>query len=263
MDATHRPQDAACGARRIALLFSGGLDTTLEVVDRLQTYDEAHLLTFDNGCCINLRAAERRARELDVHVGHGRIRHSCVNTRDLLRRLLAESKRQDDARPASPLLFDLACKMAGFVELIRYARDHGVRDVSDGAAVEQTQVFLQHPVFAERLAAFAAEYGLRFLHPVRFAESRAAKMEALRQLGLRSGPAWLESLHITSQLRHQPFCLRGCITFFFTSPLNRLGAVRRRALSLDRAGSVWEKLTAMARASLAAAERGGLHGRNG
>jgi len=49
--------------RRMALLFSGGLDTTLEVVERLKEYDAVDLLTFDNGYCINMRGARRRVRE--------------------------------------------------------------------------------------------------------------------------------------------------------------------------------------------------------
>jgi hypothetical protein len=127
-----------------ALLFSGGLDTTLEVVERLREFDQAHLLTFNNGYCVNTGGAARRAAELEGRFGPERIRFELVNTKPLIQHLL-EGSRVLWKEYRSPLILDLACKMAAVTELIRYARGNGLTDVSDGAAVDQTQIFIQHP----------------------------------------------------------------------------------------------------------------------
>lgn len=231
----------------IALLFSGGLDTTLEAVERLKQYQAAHLVTFDNGCCINLSGAARRAGELAARFGAGRVPHSIVNTAPLLRRLLAEHATLP-AKSGSPLVFDLACKMAGIAALVSYAERRGVKAVSDGAAREQTQIFVQHPEFSAHIAPFMTRHGLRLVPPVHFDMGRDEKMRMLKQQGFRSGPAMLEKLHVTSQILHQPFCMRGILTYFFTSPLRNLAPVRRHALPMAEAKALWDAMLPCAEA---------------
>jgi len=237
------------GNGRFALLFSGGLDTTLEVVERLKEYREAHLITFNNGYCINTRGASRRVDELRARYPGERVHHSLVNTHRLIK-IILEDFRGLWKEYRSPLLVDMACKMAAVTELVLYARTRGITDLSDGAAVEQTQIFLQHPEFCAHVEPFITSNGLRFLKPLLFDMGREEKIEALEKLGFASGSKILEKLHITSQLAHQPFCMVGFSTFFFTSPLNRLGVVERHSLPIDRAKELWDRLLPRARAHL-------------
>ncbi|MFC1451750.1 hypothetical protein ACFLSJ_00210 [Verrucomicrobiota bacterium] len=225
----------------IALLFSGGLDTTIEAVERLEAYRAVHLVTFDNGCCINLNAGRRRAMELVARFGEDRIHHTLVRTAPLIKALMTRYRRSAE-KARSPLVFDLACKMAGLAELICYARSRGIGDVSDGSAMEQTQIFLQHPEFSAHVEPFVRSCGLRLLRPLRFDMSRPSKIRLLEELGFESGPSVFEKLHVTSQLFHQPFCLRGIVTFFFTSPLRHIRFIRSRSLPMEQAKALWDSL---------------------
>ena len=215
----------------------------------MNEYPVAYLLTFNNGYCLNMQGAVGRVAELRQRFGPERIRHEIVNTAPLIKWLLRDGQglwREFH----SPLIFDLACKMSGLTELIYLAKVNGLTDISDGAAIEQTHIFLQHPEFSAFLEPFIAEYQLRFLKPVLFDKNRAEKLERLRDEGLRAGTRSLEKVFITSQLRYQPFCLRGFITFFFTSPLRRLNMVQSYGLSLDRAEELWRRLWPTAKTHL-------------
>ena len=226
---------------RFALLFSGGLDTTLEVVERMQTHREAHLLTFNNGYCINTQGGVRRASEMKDRFGADRIIDSLVNTKPLMQTILKDFKALwHEYR--SPLIIDMGCKMAAVTELILYAKRHGIEEISDGAAVEQTQIFIQHPEFSAHVKPLITSYGLRFLQPLLFDMGRSEKIAMLEELGFDRGSKVLEKLHITSQLKHQPFCLIGFSTFFFTSPLRKISLVQHYDLPMDRAKMLWDEL---------------------
>ncbi len=242
--------------QRMALLFSGGLDTTLEVVERLKEYDAVDLLTFDNGYCINMRGARRRVRELRDLLGPHRILHVEISTVELIQILLMDAD-QLWREYRSPLIFDMACKMSSVTELILYARTHGITDLSDGAALEQTEIFLQHRDFSEHVKPYVEDYGLVFREAIQYEWSREKKQRLVEQYGLSAGLPMLEKVSIGSHLAHQPFCLRGIMTFFFTSPVRKFRPIQRFALPMDRAIALWTRLLPQAReyldAKLAAA----------
>lgn len=230
----------------VALLFSGGLDTTLEVVELLRTYREVHLLTFNNGFCINMQGAVRRARELIERYGSARIFHTVVDTHPLIRQILQDF-RGLWKEYKSPLIFDMGCKLSSATELIYYAVTHEIEDICDGSAIDQTHIFIQHPEFGAHIKPYFNRYNLRFLKPVFFDMGRPEKIRKLEELDFRSGSETLEKIHITSQIAHQPFCMVGFLTFFFTSPLNRLKLVQHFALPMEQAKELWDRLLPRAR----------------
>jgi hypothetical protein len=240
---TAAPRDA------MGLLFSGGLDSTLEAVERLEVLPEIHLLTFNNGCCVNMDGARRRAQELRDRYGAARIHFAEVDTGPLRRKLLYETEGRL-WKYKSPLVFDLACKMAAVVELIHHARIHGLSRIADGAAIEQTQVFIQHPEMSAHIRPLFERYGVEMVRPVLFDRTRAEKIQRLKALGLASGSPLLETIHITSQLRNQPFCVYGFVTFFFTSPLRHVPLVKKFALPMDQAKQAWDDVLPFAQREL-------------
>ena len=199
-DTTH-PSPESEG--RFALLFSGGLDTTLEVVERMKTHREAHLLTFNNGYCINTKGGVRRAGEMKDRFGDDRIFDLLINTKPLMQTILHDFKALwKEYR--SPLIIDMGCKMAAVTELILYAKKNNIEEISDGAAVEQTQIFLQHPEFSAHVKPLISAYGLRFLKPLLFDMGREDKIAMLNALDFDGAGAkywpWWE--------RHYPECER-------------------------------------------------------
>lgn len=233
----------------IAMLFSGGLDSTLEAVERLDEYEAVYLLTFNNGCCVNMGGARRRVEELRAAFGNDRIRYVEADTSPLRKRLLYQTGGEL-MRFKSPLVFDLACKMSGLMELIFHAKANGLEDITDGSSEEQTEIFLQDPEFAAHVKPSVSAYGLNFLRPLKFHMSRGEKMEQLAKHGLKKGTKALENIFITSSIIHQPFCLYGCVTFFFTSPLRHLGIIDRFALPMEKAMAAWDTVIPVAREHL-------------
>lgn len=235
--------------KKFVLLFSGGLDSTLEVVERMKTHREAHLLTFNNGYCVNTQGSLRRASEMKDRFGANRIIDSLVNTKPLMQTILEDFKALW-REYRSPLIVDMGCKMASVTELILYAKNNDIEEISDGASVGQTQVFIQHPEFSAHVKPLITSYGLRFLQPLLFDMDRSEKIAMLEELGFDRGSKVLEKLHITSQLKHQPFCLVGFSTFFFTSPLRKIPLVQRYDLPMNQAKELWDALLPRATAYL-------------
>ncbi|MFH1464443.1 MAG: hypothetical protein ABIO70_08650 [Pseudomonadota bacterium] len=233
----------------ITMLFSGGLDTTLEVVELAEAGHRLHLVTFDNGRCVNRGGARRRFLELQGRYGDLLV-HAEIDTSALMDQLVARA-RQAPRRLKSPLAVDMACKMAAVTQTLAYTRRAGVEVFSDGAAIDQTQVFIQHPEFSQHIRPLLERHGVRYRPPVRFDWPRERKIARLEELGLASGPPVLEHLHITSQLAHQPFCMRGFVTFLFTSPTRHLPPFKQLGLPMERAKELWTFLLPDAEAWLA------------
>lgn len=237
------------GKDTIVILFSGGLDTTLEVVERLKNYQNTHLLTFNNGHCINMQGAARRARALQDKFGSNRITHSFANTAPIIKKVL-KNKQALWEKYKSPLIFDLACKMSSLVELVFYAKQNGVTDISDGASKSQQEIFLQRPEFSAHIKPCISVYGLQLLPSAKFAMDRDIKSDRLEAEGFTAGIRSLEKVHISSTLAQQPFCMRGIMTFFFTSPTRHLGIVKNYTLSTERAKEAWDELWPVAKEQL-------------
>ena len=230
--------------RSVGLLFSGGLDTMLEAVEHLDAGSSVHLLTFNNGLCVNMASAADRVEELRRIRPSGDLHHAFVDTSSLRRKLLRESKGVL-WRFKSPLLVDLACKMAAVIELIHYGRTRGLSCVTDGTSKEQDQIFLQQPEMGAHVGPLFDRYGVKHADPILFELTRKEKVERLRSLGLEAGPGFLEVIQ-ASQIMHQPFCLYGLVTFCFTSPLRHLPPVKMISLSLDQAKKAWDILLPIA-----------------
>jgi len=226
---------------KVLLLFSGGLDTTLEAMGLAERYREVHLLTFQNGFCLRIGSASRSANELRKLCGPDKIIHDYLNTYPWIKSLLPRFGRLWK-KYRSPLIIDMFCKAGAIAAMIEYGIRREIFLCSDGSSKDQTQVFIQHPAFREHIKPCVREFGLQFMEPIYGNLGRREKYERLIELGFKGGKKWLEKLYITSQLFHQPFCLIGFSTYFFTSPTRDLPFIRPFGLSLEEAGKLWDEL---------------------
>jgi len=227
-------------SNEIVLLYTGGLDTTLEVVGLSELYARVHLLTFNNGFCLNNGSAARSADILREKLGVNII-HSFVSTQPWIKRLRPEF-RQLWKKYRSPLIIDMFCKAGALAAVIEYALKNDILYYSDGSSTDQTQVFIQHPRFRRHIRPCAEEFGLRYAEPLYSQLSRKQKFERLSKMGFAGEKKWLEKLHITSRLARQPFCLFGFCTYFFTSPLRKLPFIEPFGLPMEEAETLWDEL---------------------
>jgi hypothetical protein len=226
---------------QMAMMFSGGMDTTLAAARILDhgEVERLHLLTFCNGLCVGVERSQVHAQELRAKYGADRVVHEIMYVTELfeairspLPELILEAR--------SSLIFDLCCRLSMETRAIMYALDHGIGAIADGTNIDQGKLFLERPEYLRVAREYFASFGIDYTSPV-YARSggRKGRWEELVQRGFTVGPPQLEWLNINACIMQQPFCLFGIHTFFFTSfvrnapVLRRL--IRRLNLPLDRA----------------------------
>lgn len=183
-------------ASPVAVLFSGGADSTAVAVHYLKAGRAAHLLTFDNGAEKWLELAEYKA-------GFIRKRFPSLCTWELLDstslfRDLAIATMVDDVKRhgAGGNLVCCGCKLAMLCEAVVYCRRNGIRVIADGFQKGQDYYPEQTDDYIAPADRFALSYGIRYAHP--FWDDPSLKQEAIT-LGGAVPPAPI-----------QPWCIFGC-----------------------------------------------------
>lgn len=232
--------------RGIALMFSGGLDSSYETVRCLEEYREVYLLSFDNGCSFNMRGPQGRADELRSLFGHERVHYLAVNTGPLIKRLGGDF-RDLRRRYQTHLVFDLVCQLASTIELICLARSRGTPHVTDGASRAQTELFMQDPEFHAHKEPFFEAHGVSYRRPHGYDLGRVEKQAALHEAGLSAGPRLLEKTyeyhHVSSARKHQPFCMRVFLNHPWIDDRTRhREIVKKHGLPVPKAKKLWDEL---------------------
>jgi predicted subunit of tRNA(5-methylaminomethyl-2-thiouridylate) methyltransferase len=170
----------------VALLFSGGLDSTAAAVRLSERFGRVHLLTCSRGYGhFFLGSARRRAEELRARLGD-RFSFELLDIRPLFERVVLSTLREDYRRYGSAFVWCLGCKVCMHARSIAYCRDRAVGTASDGSSGD-TQVFVeQRPATLELVRAFYRAHGVEFTTPV-YDQSREEKRRLLRERGLRLG----------------------------------------------------------------------------
>lgn len=227
--------------KEIALMFSGGLDTTYASFQLLEEYERLHLLTFDSGRMLAVeRFSTKNVRLLQERFGPERILHRIVSTRDFLdlqlRDLLPTLKRY-----RSPGVICSSCQFAMDVKTVQYCLEHGIPQATDGKSRAQTEVCLQTLDYCRTIRRFMAGFGVDYLLPTAHEITREEKREFLRREGLFSGVPLLTMLQRTGLnnfsdfLGRQPLCYLAVAPFVLTSPLRHVPPFKYAVLSLEAA----------------------------
>jgi len=221
--------------KEIALLYSGGLDTTYSAICLEKSFEKIHLLTFDNGFCLNPLASEKHVRILKAKYGKTRFVHTIIDIKGIFKRL-KEDIRQKRSACGSPLFFDLCCRFSMESGAVVYCLKNHIRYISDGANPEtQGQMFIQQRRYIEETDRFFRHYGIKPWRNYEILKRRGDTSNVLREAGFDTGIRWLKYLGITTQFFTQPFCMRAPVAFLFTSDLRKLPIVKRFGLSEDTA----------------------------
>ena len=203
----------------LGMMFSGGVDTTLAAIKMLEENRcrRLHLLTFCNGYCVNVGSSRVHVDELRKLFGEERVVHEIIYVTELFERLRSPVTELIKEY-GSTLVIDLCCRLSMESAAIIYALNQGITEICDGTNIDQGRLFLERPEYLRVSKEYFASFGIRYFSPV-YARSggRAGRMKELADRGISTGPKLFEKLNITSSLFHQPFCLIGIHTFFFTS----------------------------------------------
>ena len=171
--------------REIALMFSGGIDSTMAAILLAEQYDRVHLLTYGNGYGhYHLDRTRRRADELRQRCGD-RFEHAVVSVQDLFERYLPEPEAEF-RRYRSGFVWCLGCKLAMHTRSILYNLEHRITEMTDGSSKSTGEMVEQMPVCVNGFREFYSFHGITFSTPV-YDIPREQEIEALRSRGFRLG----------------------------------------------------------------------------
>ena len=180
----------------VAVLFSGGVDSTAVAIHLLQEGREAHLLTFDNGAEKWLELAEYKAGFIRRQFT-GRCTWELLESTSLFHDLAIAPMVEDVQRYGKGgNLVCCGCKLAMLCEAIVYCRRNGIREIADGFQKGQDYYPEQTADYIVPADRFACSYGIRYVHP--FWDHPELKQERITLDGAVP-PAPV-----------QPWCLFGC-----------------------------------------------------
>lgn len=187
----------------IALMFSGGLDSTATALALAETHERVHLVTFQNGYG-HLKMGRARARFEDLTRTVGpKFTYSLISTKPLFDRLLVRSVGKDYRRFGSGFVWCLGCKLAMHARSAWFCLENGVPRMTDGSNSETDEMVEQSLLSLSLIDFFYEDHGIAYGAPV-YDATRDESRDILKEAGVRTGLTVLGR-----QLGVQPSCVAG------------------------------------------------------
>lgn len=210
LDATRSPAQVARPGQlprlrpnEIALMFSGGIDSTATAARLADRYERVHLLTYKNGYGhYYFHRVARRVDELNRKLG-GRFVHTLISTKGHFDQILVNSVAADYAQYRSGFIWFMGCKMAMHMRSTIYCLEHGLAQMSDGSNEDTNEMVEQMLISLTLIRQFYGEFGVTFGTPV-YEVRRDDSRRYIAGLGLKMGIQVLDR-----HLCIQPTCLAG------------------------------------------------------
>lgn len=189
--------------REIALMFSGGVDSTATAIQLAERYDKVHLITYRNGYghWYMHRTAERVA-ELTKALGPKFV-HSVISTKTYFDEILVDDVIADWKKYQSGFIWFMGCKMAMHMRSAIYCMEHGLRFMSDGSNQDTNEMVEQMLISLTLIRFFYEQYGVQFGTPV-YEATRDESRRLIKKLGVRMGVQVMDR-----HLCIQPTCVAG------------------------------------------------------
>lgn len=143
----------------VALLFSGGRDSSLACAMLAKKGYKIHLLTFNNGTIINLDLAELRYKELNDRFSGAIIAREIIPSYGLFKEI-ALIPIEKDFRKYETNLLCMGCKLAMHVLSLIYCLENKIPIIADGYTEYQRTWIEQMPEAVQAVRKFHEEYKL-------------------------------------------------------------------------------------------------------
>lgn len=187
----------------IALMFSGGVDSTATAILLAERFARVHLLTYKNGYGhYQHKRTERRVKELEARFGP-RFSFSLISTKDYFDELLVQSVVADYREYASGFVWCMGCKLAMHTRSAIYCMENGLRLMSDGSNADTDEMVEQMLISLTLIRGFYSGFSIDFGTPV-YQQSRQESRKLIDRSGLRMGTRLLDR-----HLNIQPSCIAG------------------------------------------------------
>jgi len=199
----------------VALMFSGGLDSTATALRLADRYARVHLVTYRNGYGhFRHDRSRRRAEELQRSAGD-RFTFTLISTKQAFEQVVVRSLRTDYKRFGSGFVWCLGCKMAMHARSALFCLRRGILTMADGSNADTDEMVEQSLLSLSLIRFFYEDLGVDFGTPV-YDDAREVSREALRGGGVRTGLTILDR-----QLGIQPSCVAGALYYLPYLLLNK------------------------------------------
>ena len=200
--------------KRISLLFSGGVDSTMAACKLAETFEQVDLISFDNGYGhYRIDRTAKRAEELYGRYP-GVFRHSIISVRKLFEEMVINDIFELYRQYGSGFIWCMGCKLSMHIRTILYNVQHGIYLTADGSSFATSEMVEQMPASVARVKGFYCEYGITFENPVyeiRREESIAELQKRGFRMGFKVGDRFLgvQPKCKAGELYYMPLLLRG------------------------------------------------------
>ena len=187
----------------IALMFSGGIDSTATAAMLAERYDRVHLVTYKNGYGHYYHHRTRqRVDELNRKLGN-KFYYSLISTKTHFDEILVDHVVQDYKQYHSGFIWFMGCKMAMHMRSALYCLEHGLVRMTDGSNEDTNEMVEQMLISLALFREFYANNGVKFGTPV-YEVKRDESRRYIASLGLKMGIQVMDR-----HLCIQPTCLAG------------------------------------------------------
>lgn len=170
---------------KVAVLFTGGRDSSLVACLEALQGKEVHLLTCNSGIGIKSELSDIRVEELKNRFPEQIVGRTVIPTYGLFRSV-AISKLEEDFKRWGVNLVLLGDKLAIHAAATVYCLQNGITRMVDGCVGYQKDLAEQKNVAIDILSAFEAEYGITYECPIYHFGSQDDVKYALLTIGLSS-----------------------------------------------------------------------------
>lgn len=153
--------------KAVAILFSGGTDSTLTAAMLQENFEKVHLVTYDR---FGFHATDNTAvqtQALKEKYGEDRFIHTFLNVDKLFQHVSYENYFENIKKHG---LFNLStcglCKLSMHVRTIKYCIDNDVYFVADGANQAMTMEPAQMKPVIDEMKRMYAHFGITYFNPV-------------------------------------------------------------------------------------------------
>jgi len=172
--------------KKVAIMYSGGTDSTAATALLAPEFDDIHLLTFDHSGLKNVTNSGRNIPTLKEHFGAEKFRHVIIDIDDLFRAVVyADYWKSLHVYGLLNLTSCGQCKLSMHLRTLIYCLDNGIATVADGANKNMSHFPAQMIGVLELLRQMYQRFGITLVNPV-FEMDQPEDLDWAHKLGLAS-----------------------------------------------------------------------------
>ena len=179
--------------KRIAILFSGGVDSTATSALMVKQFDQIHLLSFKRQGLYNIERTETNAKLLNQRYGSDRFLHQILDITKLFSMVSYSQYLKSLAKYGFFVLSTCgACKLSMHIRALIYCLDNDIHFVADGANKHMYYFPDQTTEYIEEIKKMYSGFGISYLNPVFDFDCPEEDIDWIHKLGMETASSYFK-----------------------------------------------------------------------